>query len=185
MDILMFFSWGLSKCLLRSSDCITIYGVVCTAAGNWGWNELFRRMKISFSKRMLVIAMATSVSAFVWFGYWFYAFNSYIVIPVLLLLIYRILTVISLITDDHTFHLKEIIKRQPSGLQETSIHLINHRIELNRIIVRQKNVAVKSCLDQHNQYTNTQYNRQVPSADSVNCLFFHNKHRLSDTDTLS
>ena len=91
-NILMFLSWGLTKCILRSFDCITLYGIICTVMGNWGWNCLFKQMKISLVKRLFVITMGTTVSAFVWFGYWFYAFNSYIVIPFLLLLLYREIT---------------------------------------------------------------------------------------------
>lgn len=88
----MFVSWLFSKYVIPYFDGVTMYGIVCVIIGNLGWNCLFRRMGYSFPKRILTITMESTVSAFIWFSYWYFVYSSYIVIPVLLMIMYRILT---------------------------------------------------------------------------------------------
>ncbi|MBO6205632.1 MAG: hypothetical protein J6O73_01715 [Lachnospiraceae bacterium] len=91
-SILMFVSWFLTKSILPGFDCLTLYGIICVMFGNLGWNLLFRKMGFSVEKRLLAISLETTSSVFIYFGYWYYAFNSYIIIPFLLVTTCQMLT---------------------------------------------------------------------------------------------
>lgn len=83
MNPLLFIAWLLSH-FFNISDCVDVYAIICVTLGNIAWNQLLKKCEYKCSVRFVVIAMTTASACFFWSGYWFYVFNCYISIPLLL-----------------------------------------------------------------------------------------------------
>lgn len=88
-NFLLFVSYLLEK-WIHISDCMNIYAVLCTVIGNAGLFCLFRKLGISVFSSVSAIFMLTTSSCFFNYGYWYYIFNNYAVLPYLLLGLYLI-----------------------------------------------------------------------------------------------
>ena len=83
-NVLLFVSWLLNRYVFHNFDFINIYAVLCVLLGNVFWYCLFKRLKISTSVICITIAMLSASSTFFSFAYWYYVFNIYISIPMLI-----------------------------------------------------------------------------------------------------
>lgn len=83
-NIVLFIAYLMEK-FLHFSDCINLYAVICVIIGNVGLLCLFKKININFSMALITIGMLTTSSGFLNFGYWYYIFNNYAVIPYMLL----------------------------------------------------------------------------------------------------
>lgn len=88
---IMLISFALHKFILRLNalSTISIYIYIMFALGNTICYALCRKLNASIGISMLIVLMYSSCATFVRFGYWYYVYNNYFIVP---LLIYAILT---------------------------------------------------------------------------------------------
>jgi len=82
---LLFFSYLLSKFIFTSVNLIGIYAFLCVAIGNMGLYILLRKLKCEKISAVLCFLMLSASSAFFSYGYWYYIFGNYFIVPYLIL----------------------------------------------------------------------------------------------------
>lgn len=65
-------------------NVLEAYSMICICMGNAGMNCLLKKLRFGLGTRIVMLFMYAGSSAFLYFGYWYYIFNNYIVMPYLL-----------------------------------------------------------------------------------------------------
>lgn len=83
-NIFMWIAWLLDQ-IIPNCNAYSIYTFMIISIGNIFYYILLRELNINRWISGCCIAMLTCSSAFITFGYWYYIFENYIIIPLLLL----------------------------------------------------------------------------------------------------